>query len=266
MDAWIAPLTGHTVVRIRGESPLQFLEATTTQAVAHLEPGHGALACVLDEKGHVLTEFRVLPMPDGTVLCDGEPAAREALLGWVARIAPLSGCEVIDESDRWHASAVRNVEPPGDEHTFSTEDPIRIAVTWGGPGYDELSTNTPEGTTHAGAIERARIESGRVRFGIDVTPDMIMNETPLLTRAVSFTKGCYPGQETVAKIRNLGRARRRFVVLRADGGVLEAGKEFDGGRVTSSTGDVALAFVTTSHAAEETIDAGGVRARVSAIA
>jgi folate-binding protein YgfZ len=74
---------------------------------------------------------------------------------------------------------------------------------------------------------------------VDVTEDLFVNETPLLARGVSMSKGCYPGQESVARIHNLGRIRRSLRSLRSDGGSLAAGVDVElggavVGRVTSA--------------------------------
>lgn len=105
--------------------------------------------------------------------------------------------------------------------------------------------------------EWTRISAGWPRFGIDVTDRDLLNDTPLLALCTSFTKGCYRGQETVAKIQNLGHARRALAKLEiASGAILEPGTGVfvDGaeiGRVTSSAmrdGTVrALASVRKEH-------------------
>lgn len=264
------------VVRVRGREPLLFLDATTTQALRELSPGRGALTCLLDETGHVLSEMRVLPLRDGSVLLDGEPAAREALTGWLARVAPLSGCEILDESSSWHAATLRNVPPPpdlpDDEHAFvERDDEIVARVRWGGPGHDVLARGpaAATGARDEAAFETARIEAGRTRYGIDVTRELILNETPLLHHAVSFTKGCYPGQETVAKIRNLGRARRLLIGLRADGPIKAGARVLDGeaevGHVTSAAGPVAIALVRAESATSLALSAGGLPVRPRAL-
>lgn len=214
------------VVRVTGEAPLSFLHATLTQDVQGLRPGEGALAAYLDDKGRILAEVRVLAMHDGSVLLDAEDAARDALMTRLARIAPLSGCTLEDESLSWRYTAVRgpaagaDLGLPDDEHAHIAADgDLAIRVVWGGPGIDILSRGEPAvdaNDVDLASLEAARIAAGRTRFGIDVTPDLILNETPLLTRAVSFTKGCYPGQETVAKVRNLGRVRKLLVGLDGD--------------------------------------------------
>jgi folate-binding protein YgfZ len=266
----IAATLERAVVRVSGEEPLAFLHAMTSQELASLRPGQGALTCLLDERAHVLAEARALVLDDRSVLLDAEPAARGALVERLGRVAPLSACAVIDETGEWHLRPVRDSEdrssPDGAEHSFAERDgALVVRVEWGGPGVDLLVRERAP-ASNADAYESARIAGGRPRFGIDVTPDLIVNETPLIERAVSFTKGCYPGQETVARIRNLGRARRALVGLDSDallraGAPVRAGDR-EVGRVTSAAGTWAIALVR-AEAAEEPLLVEGtpVRAR-----
>ena len=102
-------------------------------------------------------------------------------------------------------------------------------------------------------LEGARIASGRASFGPDISDELLVNETPLLLHGVSMTKGCYPGQESVARVHNLGRIRRALRSLRSHAGSLPANAEVevDGaavGRVTSAApapdgGSVAIALL-----------------------
>ena len=231
------------VWRLSGERPLAFLDATTSQDVASLEPGRGALTCVLDDKGRVLAELRALAMPDGTVLLDGEGD-----VSYLRRVAPLSGCEIVETDIP--VTAVRGPEAagalgdplPSEERAHVQRDGSVIAcVGWGVPGYDVIG----DVSLPLGSIEdhdALRIRAGRPRYGVDVTADMLINETPYLARAVSFTKGCYPGQESVARVHNLGRVRRKVVGVHGSG--LRAGALDDGiGTVTSAAGDWGIATV-----------------------
>lgn len=87
---------------------------------------------------------------------------------------------------------------------------VRIAPLAGVEG--ERSTNTMPTLSEA-----ARIRSGIPAFGVDVDESTLLNETPLIAIGVSFTKGCYPGQESVARIHNLGSVKRTLSILRVDG-------------------------------------------------
>jgi folate-binding protein YgfZ len=216
MDAAETLRTGATrtlldrfVARVTGTDPVSFLDATTSQDLSGLTPRSSALTCMLDEKGRIQAELRATVLSDGSVLLDAEQPARAAVVGWLARVAPLSGCEIIDESDRWSVTAVRGDVP-------ETSDGLVVPVEWGPRGFDVLSVDgkqidAPERTLADHDAEL--VAYGRPRFGVDFDDTTHIAETPLITRAVSFTKGCYPGQESVARVQNLGRARKRLVGL-----------------------------------------------------
>jgi len=278
------------VVRLSGESPLKFLHDTSTQEVADLQPGQGALLCFLNEKGRVQAEARALVLDDGSVLLDAEPAARAYLTGWLARIAPLSACSVSDETEQWHVTAVRGpraAEALGvddslvHEHDHMTEDGLTIVrVDWGVAGFDVLSRSpimldAARFETDAATFDAARIAAGRPRFGVDITEDTLVNETPLLARAVAPAKGCYPGQESVARVQNLGRIRRHLVGIRFDaqidgvpGSPVTAGGE-DVGVLTSSArtpdGSAAIAHVRAETGDGAAVEVGSVTGTVRAL-
>lgn len=245
------------VARVTGERALEFLHAVTSQDVAALKPGAGALAAYLDEKGHVLAELRVLVAPEGDVFLDADEPSREGLER-MARIAPLSGVEVSLES--WTRTVVRGAGaaealarfaplPSENDAVTRSEGALIVRDTWRLDGFDVLSPEALDvGVQRATEPEweAARIAAGRPAFGIDITTDSLINETPLADRAVSFSKGCYPGQESVARVRNLGRARWMMVTLRSPE-TIEVGSIDDGGRISSAArtadGFVAIATV-----------------------
>ena len=224
-------LGGKLFARVRGKAPLSFLDLTTTQDLAALPLGTGALTCLLDDKGKVLAEMRVLPLDDENVLVDADEAARAGVLGWLARIAPLSACEVLEEE--WICTAVRGPDAstvfgdnlPKKEHGFASSEEVVVRVEWGVPGYDVIAPQEKDLALERidfATFEAARIAAGRPLYGVDVTDSTHINETPLLERAVSFTKGCYPGQESVARVRNLGRVRRRLARMTLSSGPVPA--------------------------------------------
>ena len=262
------------VARVTGDDPIAFLDATTTQDLSDLKPDQSALTCMLDEKGRILAELRTIVLPDGTVLIDAEQAAREAVTGWLAKVAPLSGCEVSDETERWRVTALRG--PKAEKHI--PRDAIATEVDWGLLGYDIITASPFEvGAVSMTAAEHdaARIDAGRPRFGVDFDETTHIAETPLIARAVSSTKGCYPGQESVARVQNLGRVRKRLVGLDFnDADVPAAGTTLtvdgaDVGRVTSAAkwgGRVAgIGFVRSDVDAGATVEAGSSAATVRAL-
>jgi folate-binding protein YgfZ len=275
--AIVAPLD-RFVAHVRGDEALAFLHAVLTADVEDLTLGTGALACSLDEKGHVLAEVRVLVAPDGRVLVDAEEAARAEVLVRLAGIAPLQGVSI--EPLPMRVTALRGDGPttarfeplPSVEHRVVARGrALVVRVEWGGTGYDVLA---PEYLADAAPdrmpYEAARIEAGRPRFGVDVTDAMLVNETPLLARAVSSTKGCYPGQETVARVANLGRIRRHLVIVDLDTPV-PAGTTLAGGAGTmtsvapSGGGAVAIAIVRADVGAGAPVEVKGARGTVRSV-
>jgi len=253
----VIPSVPRAVFAVTGDRPLAYLHDVVAQDVAALTPGNGAIAAVLDAGGRVVAEVRILAR-DEDVLLDGEPAIRPGVGAHIARHAPLAWCEVADIAET-AVAAVRGPgtdaalaaaglrTPPGEEASFVAEGQLLIVrVLWGVPGVDLIGPPGVVGAAVArlGAreasideFEAALVASGRPRYGVDITDELLVNETPLLTHGVSMTKGCYPGQESVARIANLGRVRRSVRSLRA-ASVLTAGsavhaKDENAGTVTS---------------------------------
>ena len=262
------------IARVTGDDPIAFLDATTTQDLTELKADQSALTCMLDEKGRVLAELRATALQDGTLVIDAEQAAREAVTGWLAKVAPLSGCEVIDETEQWAVTALRG--PKAMDHV--PRDVIAVAVDWGLAGYDVIATsplNIDGASMTPAEYDAARIAGGRPRFGVDFDETTHIAETPLIARAVSFTKGCYPGQESVARVQNLGRVRKRLVRLSFDGahmpgvGTTLTADGLEVGRVTSAAewdGRVAgIGFVRSDVHDGATIEAGSSAATVRAL-
>lgn len=250
----ITALPARCVLRLTGPATLKFLHDVSTQDVAPLRPGDSALLAFLDDKGRILADARVTATDEGAIV-DAEEAATDGLERAVTRIAPLAGVDV--EAQRWEALRYDGAEMPRD--ALDALGVLAVPVSWGGSGFDLLAPSLravratfTEGGAAEGdlaAVEEARIAAGRPRFGVDIDAATLINETPLLTRAVSFTKGCYPGQESVARVHNLGQVRRKLRVLRLDapvraGDAVRVGAE-NVGTVTSTAGSHALAFLAS---------------------
>lgn len=283
--ALVRPLP-RAVFRLTGERPLAYLHDVLAQDVAGLVPGVGALAVALSPKGRISAELRVLPLLGGPVLIDAEPEAHAGIEDRIGRHAGLAGCAL--EPLELAVAAVRGTHadealgaaglpvPPNHEAAFvEREGFLVVRVAWGVPGFD-LVGNAPPIEAPAASIEEleaARIEAGRPRFGVDFGEDVLVNETPLLARAVASDKGCYPGQESVARIANLGGVRRTLRGLRADEESLRAGADVtagDGvvGTITSAAtlpggGSAAIALLRSDVEPGANVDAAGVPATVS---
>jgi folate-binding protein YgfZ len=228
--AAVVERTGRGVLRLAGKDPLGMLNAVLTNS---LPPGAdpGAYALLLNPKGRVQADLRVLRSGQD-VLVDTEPegvgAAREIL----GRYAPFSRVKLEDLSNDWSVLGLYGPKagdllesPDLAEHgtaevEIDGEALLAAGVAAPVPGYDllgpsEAVVRAKEVLAARGAVsaspdayETARVEAGIPRFGSDLTPENFPGEAGVLDRAVDFKKGCYPGQETVARMHYRGHPNR----------------------------------------------------------
>lgn len=276
------------IVALVGDDRLQLLHALTSQDLAHLGPGESAETLVLDPQGRV--EYAVRVVDDGeTSWLIVDPGLAAPLAVFFDRMRFMLRVEVSDRSLEF-AVVASTAEVPG----LPVAAPTGVPLTWrdpwsavvaGGwqyaegahPGVDRtwlesivrrdaldevtaLVRSGSIGVAGSLAAEALRIAAWRPRQALDADERTIPHELDWLRTAVHLEKGCYRGQETVAKVHNLGRPPRRVVMLHLDGSdaVLpphgaEITAEKDGeprevGRVTSSAihydlGPIALAVV-----------------------
>jgi folate-binding protein YgfZ len=261
-------------LEVRGPDAAEFLQGQVTNEVVALEPGRGCYAAMLNPKGRIVADMRILRVTPERFVLDTETPAREIVLRDLRMYKIGRQVEVADTSaERTITSLIGpgadvlleralDVRVPGEEHALAEADGAIVVRT--DRGIDliaeaaatvELRRALLEAGAHpvsAEAAEIVRVESGRPRHGVDMTEDNLPAEAGIVERAVSFTKGCYVGQEPVARMHYKGRPNRHLRGLRlsaatAPGAVLEAsGKEV--GRVTSAAlspalGPIALALV-----------------------
>lgn len=252
--AGFVDLSHRDVVTISGPDRLALLHAMTTQHMERLEPGRQTEALVLSPNGHV--EHQFAGIDDGeTFLAHTEPAAGTGLVGFLARMRFMLQVEVAV------AEGLAVVHLPGGGERFVRRDALAGLVEQHG---------LPAGTW---AHEALRIVAGRPRIGLDSDHRAIPNEMGWVGTAVHLDKGCYRGQETVARVHTLGRPPRRLVLLHLDGSVDRlptVGSDLvldtrTVGRVGSSArhhelGPVALGLVKRSVATDATLLADGVPA------
>jgi folate-binding protein YgfZ len=274
-------------LRLFGAEAAEFLQGQVTNDVEALEPGSGCYAALLDHKGKVRLDMRVL-RGDDWIWVDVEPGL-QALVEGTVRTYGIGRDVRVEEATSSHAilsllgPAARSrldAEPPGAEHSFVRgEHGLYVATDLGVDVICEAAD--AEGVrmalgvepVSAEAAECLRVESGRPRFGIDFGAGTIPQEAGLNDRAVSFTKGCYVGQETVARLHYKGRANRHLRGLRLSepappGAELRLGDRAVGvlGSVAESPvhGPIALALVRREAAPGDELGVGesGVTARV----
>ncbi|WP_203336310.1 CAF17-like 4Fe-4S cluster assembly/insertion protein YgfZ [Nocardioides limicola] len=200
-------LSHREVIRIAGPDRLRWLHDLTTQHLLELPPGEWTTTLILSPQGHV--EHAFTGVDDGEVfLAHTEPGRVGPLIEFLDRMRFLNQVEVTDASADW-------------------------AVTWrpdssgaeAAPGRFDLVPRDRL-VEYAGALgpacglwafEALRIARGEPRLGIDTDHRTIPNEVGWIGSAVHLDKGCYRGQETVARVHTLGRPPRRLVLLHLDG-------------------------------------------------
>ncbi len=230
--ALVAP--SRAVLRLSGRKPVELLNAVLTNEVPEGEHA-GVYAFLLNPKGRIQTDLRVLKSGE-EVLVVTEPEGAEAAKVILGRYAPFSRVQVEDLSDSLSVlglygpraqellGGLKLAEHETSEVEIDGERILAAGVAVPVAGYDLISASRTlrehliqQGAVPVGlaAYETARIEAAIPRFGADITTENFPAETGVLDRAVSFEKGCYPGQETVARMRYRGhpnRTLRRFAI------------------------------------------------------
>ncbi len=252
-------LSHRGVVRVEGPDRLTWLHSLTTQQLEGLAPGEPVITLVLSPQGHV--EHALYGVDDGTAFtAHVEPGRAADLVAWLDRMRFLMRVEVSDVTSElavaWRPAA-------GGRHDLVPRDQLRAYAAAAGPAC---------GTW---AYEALRIARGEPRLGHDTDHRTIPNEVgwvgPGPNSAVHLDKGCYRGQETVARVHTLGRPPRRLTLLHLDGSENRLPAQgtplvLDGrqvGVVGSSArhhelGPIALGLVKRNVPLEATLDADGM--------
>jgi folate-binding protein YgfZ len=296
------------LLELAGADVLRYLHAVSSQHVADLRPGDATSALLLSPKGKIEFAFR-LAVLDGGALLDTQATAAPALADRLKRFVfrydvTVRGVTAADAP----AGADSSSGPGAPAVAVSLLGPgagaaLATAGLPSAPRGGERATVTPGlvlhrtpagvdlvGSSAAGALgalgragvaraplevwDLARIERGLPRWGDELTDDVLAEEAGLLGSHVHLDKGCYPGQETVARVHNLGQVRRRLAGVRFQGRELPAPRtdlRTEDGRLAGQVrsvvrhpdlGPIGLAFVRQTVPAGTTVLAGDSRAIV----
>jgi folate-binding protein YgfZ len=255
-------------VRVAGPQAGEFLQRMVSNDVEALPVGTACEALLLTPKGRVIAMLRVLRRGENDYLLLTEPELGDDVRTHLLRARFATRAEIELEEHTAQLRLGEGAVPESGHVSIPTED-------YGVPGYEVLDADAPAGAERLdpAELERMRIETGTPRFGRDVDERVLPAEAGLVDRAVSFTKGCYPGQEPIARLHYRGHANRSLRVLRIEGGTLppaDAEILHDGrlvGRVTSAApaGEaiVALGYVRAEVADEAELSVGGSRATMA---
>jgi folate-binding protein YgfZ len=275
-----------------GPAAKEFLGGQVTNDVEGLTPGTGCYAAFLTNKGKMLGDLRVLDL-GAELFLDTERATlqglfnliRRGLIGWDAVLEKRTverGLLSLIGPAAWE---VAGVEPLAEEHanravSVAGIDAVAVATDVGvdlicdAADTDRLAAALRDAGAAAvddAAAEIVRVEHGRPRYGVDLDDTVIPQEAGLNERAVSFTKGCYVGQETVARLHWRGKPNRHLRGLRLSEPV-EPGTELRLGDravgvvgssvVSPRLGPIALALVRREAEPGAELTAGAARADV----
>jgi len=262
-DAW-ADLSHRGVISISGKDRLTWLHALTTQHLEKLEAGKWVEALILDVQGHVIDQLFLVD--DGnTTWLHTENSRIQEILDYLNKMKFMLEVEVKDQSNDYAV-----LRAPGKSDLL------------GGPyalvPRGELKDTTDafsKAHTQVGiwALEAERVAQGRARLLFEVDHKSIPNELGFINKAVHMNKGCYRGQETVAKVFNLGQPPRKLVRLHLDGSMVampeHGAKVFLDDKEVGfigtlarhfELGPIALAVIKRNVPVESTLICGGVSA------
>ncbi|MBI1757891.1 MAG: folate-binding protein YgfZ [Actinobacteria bacterium] len=294
------------VVEVSGADRLSWLHDITSQHLRELREGTGTEALVLSPHGHV-EHHAVLAELGGVTWLDLEPGSTAALLAYLQSMRFLLRVDPADVTAEWAVLSV--LGPTADEVLARAgvpppAEPSEVVSLAGGgwarrmPAFEQpdgepipivdlvvprdLLREAAERLTHAGAVpaglwayDALRVAARRPRLGVDTDHRTLPHEVGWIGVAVHLDKGCYRGQETVARVHNLGRPPRRLVLLHLSGESEELPATGDpvesGGRTVGRVGtavrhhelgQLALALLKRSVSAQDPLTVGGFAAVV----
>jgi folate-binding protein YgfZ len=200
-------LSHRDVVRISGPDRLTWLHSLTSQFFDNLLPQTPTAALILSPQGHV--EHAMYGVDDGDAFtAHVEPGQAPALVAWLDRMRFMMRVEVQDVTDEvavtWRPASLLPDLPYSGYSFIPRKDLVAYAAA-AGPACGMW------------AFEALRIARGEARLGLDTDHRTIPNEAGWIGTAVHLAKGCYRGQETVARVHTLGKPPRRLTMLHLDG-------------------------------------------------
>jgi folate-binding protein YgfZ len=261
--AW-ADLSHLSVIAVDGEDRLKWLHDLITQFLTDLEAGMWKPAMILDPQGHVEYQFNLVD--DGTstfLVLDASYA--ESLVAYLTKMKFMLKVDVRDATSEFAV-----LRAPG--ATTDIGGPFAL-VPRGEVAQMAQAFNAVATQVGTWALDAERVAAGRPRIGFETDHKTIPNEIGVLNGAVHMNKGCYRGQETVAKIFNLGNPPRRLTMLHLDGsdvGFPATGTKIENEGVVvgfigtvarhHELGTIALAIVKRNTPLDATLSVDGIAA------
>jgi folate-binding protein YgfZ len=289
--------SGRGGIAVIGPDGADYLQGQLTNDVESLAVGEGQYAALLDRKGHMQTDMRVLRPATEEILLDFEPGARDAALRHLTMYSVGRDVQIVDSTEE--RAIVSLIGPRAAEIAGTPPLPEFANEMASVAGIAVLAVGTRDGVdlflpaagrepllaalTEAGgvevspeAVEIIRVEAGVPRFGAEMDTATMPAEASIVEDAVSFTKGCYIGQETVARLHYKGKPNRHLRGLRLSGAAepgaaLRLGEKevgtLGGAVVSPALGPIGLAIVRreAEPGTEVAVGEDGVTAEVVAL-
>jgi folate-binding protein YgfZ len=279
---------------VRGPDAAEYLQGQLTNEIETLEAGQGCYAALLDRKGHIQADMRVLRLAEDEIWLDTEPEGLEAASRHLQMYKIGRQVEVEDAAPERailsllgpRSPEIAGLPQPAEPHFVEAKIAGIACLAVGTRGGIDLiaeggeADRLREALLEAGAapvgpeaVEILRVEAGVPRFGAEMSSETMPAEAGIVERTVSFTKGCYIGQEPVARLHYKGRPNRhlRGLMLSApaeSGAPLRLGEK-EVGRIGTACispahGPIALAVVRreAEPGAELSVGEDGVTAQV----
>jgi folate-binding protein YgfZ len=253
-------------VVVRGPEAASYLNRMVSNEVEALAVGESCEALLLTPKARIVAPLRAWRRADDDFLLLTEPEAGERLLRELLRSRFAAKCEIALEEHR-------SVVVLGAEEFVLNQHQVVVNLDYGVPAVELVDADPPEGAEPIAEedLERLRILARTPRLGRELDDRVMPAEAGLEHRSISFTKGCYPGQEPVARLHFRGHPNRGLRVVVLDAGELppyDAELVHDGkavGRITSAARDpergmVALAYVRREIPVGSRLELGDGRA------
>ena len=236
------------VVLVRGPDAVAYLQGQLSQDVAALEPGGSAFSFLLQPQGKVDAWLRITRLADDQFALDVDAGWGDAVVARLRRF--LLRVKVDIDPVDWSVAVVRSIDEPVPAGAWRVVSELEGTTTLLGPDV--------RGDIDDDAYDELRIEAMIPRMGREIDESTIPASTGMVDRSVSFTKGCYTGQELVARIDSRGgNVPTRLRRVRGEvpsGAALHAGDR-EVGRVTSTAPGVALAYVRREVAPPAEVEA-----------
>jgi folate-binding protein YgfZ len=264
-----ASLQSRTILEMTGSDRVQILQSFTTNDIKRIQPGEGCEAFVTSGQGKTLSHIEIFCDADRHVI-DTAAGQAQVLIDHFNRYVITEDVTLTDKSgefvdllvagnaaERLLSDLTGSSVPPQQlghaKHKLSGHDVTICHVDYAGPlSYFVRARQTEcaavvQALEQAGAVccdsnavESARLEAGFPLFGLDITPENLPQEIARDKLAISFTKGCYLGQETVARIDAIGHVNRLLV------GVEFAGEQIPGSGMDLFAGEQKIGAVTSA--------------------